>query len=463
MLALVLAATIAATPRPLPGSHEGVFVPRMDRIGELVAFMSRAGERSAMLRPRSWFAQFHPLLYVDFTRKESLAAAGIDPSASVTVSLRDDGWMSCVEVSDLKTFQQRAKERLSSLGTVWEGKLAGVDVVAAKAPDGTFRAGYAKKGKVTCAVTSSMDAKPLLDAAAGAVATPKVSGPWSEARRDGAMAWLILPEGAVALRGTGDTLVAEGTTKELPAPALVKGARSPYATMAPVGLFLATATVKPSELPRAVHALIGPLAELCAQCDRAEVSALEKTLAAELTGNVVVDVASAQVKQRLTTPAQRFFAVRHAWLAEVSNPKRAKEALAAVAKWPGARAEGDGYAIPLEGGEVLAGVHGQHLYLANDATVLKSVLLNVPPKPGKLAHGAEATLDPAKASRTLAQISFFDVIGSKELAGLFALSTEVGPLLGITRSVTGTADSAGSGSHRFSLTWTLKPAAASGN
>src|SRR4051812_18143201 len=123
MVASALLASLvlgASTPRPLPSAESGIFLPRMDRIDGLVGFMERAGERSAMLRPQSWFSQFHPLVFVDFTRPESLAAAGIAHAGSVTVSFRHDGWMSCVELSDPAVFEKRAKERLATLGKPWE-------------------------------------------------------------------------------------------------------------------------------------------------------------------------------------------------------------------------------------------------------------------------------------------------------------------------------------------------------
>lgn len=460
MLAFALAVSLAAAPRPLPASDSGIFVPRMDRIAPLVAFMQRAGERSAMLRPQSWFSQFHPLIYVDFTRRESLVAAGIDPRGPVTVSFRQDGWMSCVEVADLKVFEKRAKERVASHGTLWEGKLQGTPVVAARTPDGEFRSGYAKSGKVVCAISATSNAQALLNSAAAAVTTLKLDQRWSEVRgATDAMAYLVTQEGAVTLKAAadGESLLAQGRTNRVPAPALVKGASSPYSGMAPIGLFIARAVVKKEELPRAVRSLVGPLASLCAKCSPAAVSSLERALASELTGSVAANVESARVRQKLRTHAERFFAVRHVWLAEVRDVEAVKKALAPLAQWPDTRPEGGGFVITLGGGEIFVGLHQKHLYLANDGAVLKAVTLALPEGAKKQQHGVELTLDPQKASRMLSQISFFDVIGSKELAGLFALSTEVGPLLGITQSVTGYANTVPGGpGHRYALTWTLQ-------
>ena len=455
MLALALAASLstvaAATPRPLPNADSGVYVPRIDRLGGLVEFMDRAGTRSVMLRPKTWFSQFHPLLYVDFTRLDSLRASGIDTSGSTTVSFRKDGWMNCSELSDSKKFAEHAKQRLATFGEVTEGKRHGIAIVTAKATDGAIRAGYAQKGKVTCAIVSANNGEGLLDAAVTAVAHPVLSGGWRGTKGLSGVAFLVMPEGVAGLSGSNGTLEVDGRASELPVPPLQKGARSPYAEMTPPGLLVARAAIAQKDVPGAVRSLIARVSQLCAKCDREKVSALQKALAEELTGNVALAVNSLHVSGRLSSDAQRFFAARQVWLAELRDPEAATKALAQLESWPGARKSGEGFAIPIEGGEVQVGVHGDHLFLANDAKALAAGLAAIPKKSGKLSHGVELELDPAKTSRSLEQISFFDVIGSKELAGLFAASTELGPVLGISKALNGWADSNG----RFGGTWAI--------
>lgn len=459
MLALALAATLAISPRPLPNADSGVYVPRIDRLGGLIGFMERAGERSVMLRPSTWFSQFHPLLYVDFTRPESLRANGIDTAGSATVSFRKDGWMSCVEVADLHLFEQRARERLASFGTVSEGRRGAIAVVTAKASDGAVRAGYAKKGHVTCSIVASNNGDGMLGAAVAAVSNATLEGAWKDTRGLSGAAFLVVPEGVFGLSGSGDELIIDGRTTRLATPTLQKGAASPYAGMSPPGLAVARASIARDAVPDAVQSLVGPLSSLCARCEREKVGALEKALANELTGNVAVAIHALNVNGRLATEAQRFFAAKQAWLAEVRDGEAAKKAIATLATWPGARTTDEGYALPIEGGELLVGVRGKNLFLANDPKALAAGLGAVPAKGGRQQHGLELALDPARTSQTLAQISFFDVIGSKELAGLFAASTELGPLLAITSAVNGWADSAGGQAHRFGGTWTLKPVA----
>jgi hypothetical protein len=455
MLPAVLAAALAATPRPLPNAESGLYVPRMDRLGGLLAFMTRAGERAVTLRPSTWFSEFHPLLELDFTRSDSLAAAGVEPSGSATLSWRGDGRMTCLDLSDPKRFEERARERLAMLGAIWQGKLRGSPVVAARSPDGMLVAGYARKGNSACAASSSRDAKPLLEAAARAVDKPSAGGGWGRLRGISGALFFVSAEGVAGLDGTPRALTVDGRAR-LPAPTLAKGGQSPYAPSAGAGLVWLRAQVARSDVPAAVRSLTGSIASACTACNRSDVAALEQAIAERLTGHVSLLVNGLDVRGRLRSEAERYFAARHAWLAEVDDPAAAKKALERARALPGSRATGAGYAIAVPGGEISLGVHGRHLFIANDASALKAAVDALPEKPSPLAHGAELQLDPARTARALASISLLDVMGSKELAGLFALSTELGPLLSVTESVRGFTDGGEGRSHRVGLTWTLR-------
>jgi hypothetical protein len=460
MLAFVMAATLAASPRPLPNAESGLYAPNIERIDGLVAFMTRAGERSASLRPSTWFSELHPLLVLDFTRPESLAAVGVDRRGSATVSWRGDGRMSCVDLSDPKRFEQRARERLATLGALWEGKLGGGPVVAAKSADGTIRAGYARKGNTSCAVASPGDAKPLLEAAVGALSRPKVGGRWAQLRGLSGAMFFVTGDGVAGFDGTPRTLTLDGRAR-LPAPGLVKGGQSPYAISGIPGLVAMRVQVAKSDVPRAVRSLTGSIAALCARCGRAEVAALEQGIAERLTGHASLLVHAVNVTGRLRSEADRYFAMRHAWLAEVDDAVAAKKALERARALPGARATGAGFAIAVPGGEISLGLQGRHFFVANDSSALKAALDALPQRTSPLAHGAELALDPARTSRALSSLSLFDVMGSRELAGLFALGTEIGPLLSITESVRAFADGDGSAPHRIGMTWTLRGESAS--
>jgi hypothetical protein len=333
-------------------------------------------------------------------------------------------------------------------------------VVGAKSLEGTLLAGYVRKGNASCAVASTRNARPLLEAAVAAVSNPKVGGGWGQLRGLSGAMFFVTRDGIAGLDGTARTLTVDGRAR-LPAPGLVKGGLSPYAISGNPGLVAIRAQVAKSDLPGAVRSLTGSIAAMCTRCGRADVAALEQAIAERLTGHVSLLVHALNVSGRLRSEADRYFALRHAWLAEVDDAAAAKAALERARRLPGARPTGAGFAIVVQGGEIHLGLHGRHLFVANDSTALKAALDAIPPQPSPLAHGAEATLDPVRASRALASISLLDVIGSREMAGLFALGTELGPLLSITESVRANADGDGSAGHRIGMTWTLRGESAS--
>lgn len=458
MLALVAAAVVvSATPRPLPNADSGVFVPRLDQLASTAAVMERAGERSILMRPSTWFSEFHPLLFIDFTRAESLGPAGIKGSGSATVSMRGNARMTCLELSDPKAFESRARAKLESLGEIWEGKVKGLSAVGARAPDGELRAGYVRRGDVSCSVSGTREVQKLLEQAAQATSRPASDGRWKGLRGLSGAAFFVANQATVGLLGKGDELLIDGRVSRIPAPGLQSGRPTPYAGMQPQGLLAMQATVKKEQVPAAVGSVTSALAKLCKACPPDAVQGLQATIAKALTGNVALGVETLEIKGRLKTEADRYFAVKHGWLAELSDAAAAKPILQQVSALPGAAATEDGFRIPVEGGALWVGAFDRHLYVANAPAAAGALRTALPPKPTRAAHGVTFALDPTKTSRALSQISMFDVLGSKELAGLFAVSTELGPLLSVTDAVTGWADAAGAGGHRFGLSWRLRP------
>jgi hypothetical protein len=456
ILSAVLAVALAAVPRPLPKSESGLYLPRLDRLEGLLAFMTRAGERAVTLRPSTWFSEFHPLLELDFTRGESLAEAGIAPAGSATLSWLGDGRMTCLDLSNPERFEARARERLATLGTLWEGKLRGSPVVAARSPEGALLAGYARKGNLSCAVSSPSGARPLLEAAIRAMDKPSTGGGWGRLRGVSGALFFVSPDGVAGLDGTRRSLTVDGRAR-LPAPSLAKGGQSPYAPAAGTGLLWMRAQIARADVPSAVSSLTGSISKLCASCAPGNVPALNVALGELLTGQVSLLVEGMNVRGRLRSDAERYFALRHAWLAEIDDPAMAMKVLHTyLGALPGARATGAGYAIAVAGGEISVGVQGRQLFVANDSSALKGALNAVADKPSPLAHGAELQLNPARTARALAGISLLDVMSSKEMAGLFALSTELGPLLSITESVRAFADGGRGSPHQLGLTWTLR-------
>ncbi|MGZ3459845.1 MAG: hypothetical protein ACXU86_15220, partial [Archangium sp.] len=104
MLSLVLAASLAAAPAPraATASETIVHIPRPDALQGVTAFLARAGQHAALMRPAVWYAEFHPFLSLDLGQPATLTSAGIDPTGPLTVSLRSNGRISCTHLTDAK-------------------------------------------------------------------------------------------------------------------------------------------------------------------------------------------------------------------------------------------------------------------------------------------------------------------------------------------------------------------------
>jgi hypothetical protein len=169
-------------------------------------------------------------------------------------------------------------------------------------------------------------------------------------------------------------------------------------------------------------------------------------------------VDSVRSRPNLRTNEGRFFASRQAFAAEVTDAAAMKSALAPLAKLPGAKALEDGYALEVKGGTVHVRQKGKHLVVGNDEAVAQSLLGALPSEGGKQPHAVDFTVDPKRLARGLNQVSLMDVVSNEQLAGIFAVGLEMGPLLANSERITGWLDSTSGGAHRFSTTWTL-PAA----
>ncbi len=457
MLALVAAAALSATPRPHPDATFAVFVPRMDKATGLGAFLRSAGKHSALLRPEGLRSEFHPLLSVDFTQVDSLTDAGMDPAGAATVSLGADLKVSCTQLKDVKRFEARAAERMAPLGKVWSAKLQGARVAAVVTADQVV-AGYALKGTEACAVVTPGD-KPqaALAPVARLLDTPKLSPLWKTAAALPGQAVVVTGKGATALSGTERSLTAEGQTSQLPVPAMRGAGVSPFANAAPSGLLFARVRVDPSQTDLLVAAVEQQLRAACPDCMSENMRAIAQPLAKRLTGNVLLRIDRAGVKDSLKTESGRYFALKHAFIAEVSDAAAVKAALDALKDWRIARRTDHGFSLQGKGGEVHVGVRSGHLYFGNDQDAVFSAFDALgSQKPGRQAHGLELSVDPSLVARGLSQVSLLDVMNAKELAGLFAVGTELGPLLHASERITGWADPAGPNAQRFQVGWQLK-------
>jgi hypothetical protein len=459
MLALVAAVVLAAGPRAHPAAHLSIYVPRLDKTAELTAFMRAAGQRTALLHPDSWRGEFHPLLYLDPTDPAALAAAGIDPTGSATLSYVADARVSCVTLKDVKRFEERVASRLSGAGAPWKSSADGVPLVGA-ASAGRVLVGYALKGKEACAVQGQgSNVQVLLNDLAKVVSKTSAGPEWKRAAALPGTAFVVSRYGSTGLKGTAQSLTAEGRTAKLPLPALDPAGPSPYALLAPSGLAFVRARVSAEGRGAMGRTLLAQLLDLCQACDPGAMTQVADAIVPRLTGDVLLRVDKAKVGETLRTQASRYFAVRHAWVVEVTESGEVAKGLAKLGEWKMVKKTLDGYAVSTRAGELLVGLVGTHLYVGNDAAAVKAALEGLDGKAGKLAHGAEFFVDPGLVAKGLSQIPLLDVMGSQDLAALFAVGTELGPLLSASERISGWVDPAPEGAHAFQATWVLKPPA----
>jgi hypothetical protein len=460
---LVLAASLAAAPaapapRAAASAQTVVHVPRLDAMAGLSSFLERAGTHAALLRPSAWRAELHPFLVIDPTKPETLAAVGLDPAGPATVSLRDDGRVSCMRVADAKVFQAKAAEAIAAAGgeAVKPTTAKGVTTVSVKRSAGGTM-GYALKGQEACSYGATDDGGPALFKE-----TVKLVGkaPAQDARlgKLPGVAYLATGGMVLGLDGTGDALKVEGTAVKLPLPPFQARATSPYGSMQPGGMLFSRIAVAPAGVSQAVGSLRATIQAVCPECPKEQVQSMANTVAKQLTGNMLVNMDNVQVRGSLRSQETRFFAVRQALAAEVNDAAAVKTALAPMGSFPGAKALADGYALAVKGGSVFVRLKGKQLVVGNDEAVTQATLAALPETGAKLERAADFSLDPKKLARGLNQVSLSDVLADEQLAALFAVSSELGPLLEQSERITGWMDSAPGNAHRFSMTWTL-PAA----
>lgn len=453
---LLVTLTAVPAPRAWDDAETVVHLPSLERAEPLLSWFEKAGRRALLLRPASWREAFHPLLLVDPGSAESMDAAGLSRGGPVTLSMDPRTHVTCASLASAETFRTRMKVRLEGEGTVETKDGKGFSRALASR-EGKVVAGYAIAGEVACAFRAPAGTRSLGEE----IVSLARGKPKSDARFGGleGEAFFHSRQGALALSAEGETLLVRGLTERLPAPELLGAGATPYGTPGGEALF----TMR-TRLPRrgagvVIDTLERSLRQVCEACESKTLSRVAERLAPHLTGQALAHARRIQVKEPLRTARGRYLAVRHALLAEVNDAKGARAALGGLLGLKGATKTEDGVSIAVRGGALLLGLRGDQVYLANDAGALEAALAAV----GKhtLPHGATFSLAPKAAAEGLAQISLLDAIGggrdAELIASLFALSTELGPLLAHSASIEGWADPVKGGGHRVELRWTLSP------
>ncbi len=461
MHALLLAVCLTAAPAPALADAEPVLhVPKLDRAAPLFAWLQRAGARAPLLRPASWRTELSPLLSLDMSDLAQLRAAGIDTGAAATFSFRGEERLSCFTVKDLPAFEARAKQRLQGMGDPWNAKEKGALLVGASVGSRVV-GGYVVRGREACTAAAPREVGPLLRQAAATLAKPPpASKGWTRLLRLPGMAYVQSARGAFGVRAEGEKAIAEGVSRSLPGLTLAAPGPTPYALPAP-GLF--SARLKLGGLADSADAYSKRNLRACRFCDGATNDALAPLAAAvasRATGNAALRVDRFQLKGSLGSEAAQYFALRNVALFELSDAADVKAALEGLEGFARARKTADGVALALPQGELRLGLSGRHFYAANDEAVATAALEALSKGPALPApRAAEWTVDPARVTQAFSQISLLDVMGSRELAGLFAVGTELSGLLGASALLSGSADVDADG-YRWTATWALKPFAA---
>lgn len=441
VFALILIAA-AALPRALPDAEAVTFVPRLDAVPGSLPFLNAAGSRVALLRPSSWREFTHPILRFDLTSVDSLTAAGIDATGALTLSRRGDLEVACVSVSDVKVYETACETKLKSLGVVSRANDSGAVVVSTKDQLNRVLLAYAIKGKVSCAAQShGLTLQKVLPELAKLVSStkPPVGTGFKTAAELPGIASLIRPNGAhagaVSLTTHGFSATLAGQVKGFVSSLAPKVAASPFAKAAPQGLGVLRLQLAQAHLTEAIDSFLGQTP------GGVRIRGLAQLIAPLMTGNVLVFVHRVEVKERLTTDAGRFHALKLAILVETTDGAAARTLLDS--------------ARPISGVQV--GAAGSLAFLANDEAALTQALAAVVPSSAATqTHALELLVDPALVAKGIAQVPLLDAIQNPALAGLLAFGTELGPLLGATEAVTAWLDPAAHEAHRGQLTWLLR-------
>lgn len=467
MLSLVLAASLTATPAPraVTAADTVVHIPRLDALQGVTAFLSRASESAALLRPAAWFAELHPYLTLDPSQPDTLARVGVDPTGPLTVSLRAGARLTCMHLKNVDTFQEQAASALLANAQRKQQEVrpttsGGVTTVSIPR-ESSSQAGYALKGKDVCSFASvgggfvdDGQGQALLKEAIRLVSsTPK---PDARLAPLSGSFYVLAPERglSVGVDGTATELRLDGLATQLPLPSFQGGATSPYAALKSEGLLFSRARLTSSGVAQAVGSVSARIQQVCPTCPATTTTSVARAVAERLTGHVVWTVEGMAPRPNLRMPEGRFFAARQAFAAEVTDAAAMKAALAPLAKFPGARVLEDGWALDLKGGTLFLRQRERQLVVGNDEAVTGTLLAAIPAEGGKLPHAVDFIVDPKKLASALKQVSLMDVVSDKSMAGLFTLGIEMGPLWARSERISGWLDST-SGGHRFSATWTL--------
>jgi len=441
MFAPLLALALAAQPMP----HAGVYAAHATALSNLRTFLTRASAFAPVLSPGPLGRALGAPLAVDALDVGGWPEAGLDPKGPVLAGEWDSGFALVLPLRDASKALARARASLPSSGAVTEAKSGDSTLLVARRPGsgpnavGELAAAVAISRKraaiwlgggdpefLRAALTARL---PGLERARG------LSGDWvaTAVQRRGVGA-------AVGLAPAADALAVDARVYAR-GPIAVANRADPFAGFAPAGMLYANVSLAPQALPNARAQLLALLRALLTQTrkpvPRAELGALLDGLAGPVA---LVATGLNTARGPGSTFADRYFLVSHAYAAQVRDPAKATAALDALVNAmhaaqmpltdaPEGAAKGS-HQVQLGPNRALFfGLEGSVLYLANDAEARTALLSALPKAPAPSAHAGSLTVDGPRAGSQLAHLSILDAARSSDLAALFGLAVEAGPLL----------------------------------
>lgn len=449
MWSALVAMMIMAGPAPKAPAGAQVVgsAPAIDKLGTLVPFFQKAGTRSVLVRPENWKTDAHALLEVDFTSVEALRAAGIDASGPLTRAQVGDATMSCVRILNVDAYRKGCDARLIRMGDVFEKVEGGVSVYGSRDPIGRVMAAYTVLGKDSCALNGhGRSVEALFPMLAKATAKPASGAGWTMVSKAPGVLQLVLPSGTttgvVGINAREFDLTLDARTKNAPFAQFAGAGPSPLGVFKASGMAVIRGRVSKAQLPSLVEQVVRVMP------NGAGLLPAAKALAPYLTGNTALLLSHVRVSQGLRTREARFFALKGAALAEVSDPAAVQPVISAI----------DQGLLKFPQGALSVSLEGNMLVIANDQDVRARAVAALANSSGKQLHGVEFDVDPKAVAKGLQQVPLLEAVQSPELAGFVAASSELGPLLLASTSVSGWLDSAADSQHVAKLVWTLDEA-----
>ncbi len=445
MLMSLVLITVFAAPKVPAGAELVSYVPKLDGAEQLLPFFQAAGTRSTLLRPDTWGADAHPLINVNLLDRDALARSGIDGSAPLSRTQLGDAVLSCVTVKDVETYRSACDAKLARMGDVFQKTEGGVTVHGSRDPLGRVLVAYAMSGRESCAIAGhgrSIDAQ--LPSLVKMLTKPSTGPGLSLAAKVPGALQFIVPSGSthgvVALTGKGLTLQADARLKGTRMSTFAGAGESPLGKFSTPGMAVLRARVTKTEIPAVVDRVVRTFP------GGAALLPVARAIAPLLTGNTAALASHVRVTTGLRTKEARFFALRAAFIAEVSDAAAVKAELDKL----------DPKTLASREGTLLVSLHGNFLVVANDAEVKTRAVTALASAAGKQAHGLEYVVDPRLVARGLQQVPLLEAVQSAELAGLVAAGSELGPLLLASERISGWLDSSGASQHTGRLTWELE-------